>query len=136
MMSSGETTGEPSTAARLDRLFETFHSRTEPEPPSAVVAAGVSAILGYSISGDVIVDLRNGADGDPTVLGAVAQYFGVPDTYLTESGPEVVQLHRKLELLAAARDSGVQRLAMRGGTDSDSTVLDTVLDILRSVDGH
>jgi hypothetical protein len=129
---------EPTLAARLDRLFETFHSRSEPEQTAAAVASSVGCILGVPVAATAITRLRTGHGADPPdqrLLGGLARHFGVRADYLTGSGAEVTLLHNKLKLLADVRDAGMRRLALRGGA-ADPELLDTVLEILNSLDRH
>ncbi|MFE7802250.1 hypothetical protein [Nocardia sp. NPDC057440] len=125
----------PSVAERVDQLFATFHARTEPERSGDEVARELTRRVGFPVSAGVLKALRRGvSDGDPAVLVALAGYFGVPGRYLTDAGPEVVVLHRNLELLRSIREAGVTRLALRGGgalcADADLSALVRALDAL------
>ncbi|MFD0362394.1 hypothetical protein ACFQZZ_13185 [Nocardia sp. GCM10030253] len=122
-------------AERVEQLFVAFHSRTEPERSGDEVARELTRRTGFPVSAGVLKALRRGiSDGDPVVLAALAGYFGVPASYLTGSGPEVVALHRQLELLRSIREAGVTRLALRGGgtlrADADLSGLVRALDAL------
>ncbi|NUS42843.1 MAG: hypothetical protein HOQ24_04015 [Mycobacteriaceae bacterium] len=131
-MTGGE---DLTTAARIDRLFATFHARSEPAQSAHEVAETMSAVLGRPVDAAAVTRLRAGEDpGDAAALAALARHFGVPASYLTDSGPEVARLHRTLELLAEVRDAGVRRLALRGTPEPDDAILDTVLGILAEVD--
>ena len=107
-------------AARINRLFATFHSRTEPEESNESIAAAVSVILGRDVSADQLADLRreNGAhDADPAVLAAISLHFGAPASYLDVWDPAAAAYDEQLSLLASLRDAGVKSLSMRGAVD-------------------
>ncbi|WP_405165616.1 hypothetical protein OG203_11255 [Nocardia sp. NBC_01499] len=105
--------------ARLNRLFETFHIRGTPEETNADVASAMSAALERTVSAREVEALRTGTvepdtDSDPAMLEALAKHFGVPSVYLTGSGERVDAIDANLRLIAAARDAGVNGLALRG----------------------
>jgi hypothetical protein len=132
-----ETSGdnEPTVAARLDRLFRTFHTRAEPEQSDATVADSVGEIVGYPVTEQTIAAVRAGVGhADPKLLAGLAQHFGVREDYLLGSAADAKPLHDKLRLLADARDAGMQRLALRGGVSENTEVLDRVLEILDRLD--
>lgn len=121
---------------RVNRLFSTFHSRTEPEQDSADVARSVSAIVGKTILAEEIIALRTGSirvGVDPTVLQAIAQHFHVLPVYLTGTSDEARPVDRQLRLLSAARDAGVRHMALRGN-DIDITALTRELSRLAPPD--
>lgn len=126
---------EPTVAARLDRLFRTFHSRSEPEQSESAVAQSVGQILGYPVPAQSVAEVRAGAAAaDPKLLTGLARHFGVREDYLLGPAADAKPLHDKLKLLADARDAGMQRLALRGGVSDNTEVLDKVLDILNRLD--
>lgn len=110
----------PPLGARVDRLFVTFHTRTEPEQSVTEVARAVSAIMGVPISADKLAELRDenlGPDGngiDHGLLTALAQHFRVPADYLLGDNATVTAIDRQLRLLSAARDAGVRHMDFRG----------------------
>jgi hypothetical protein len=110
-------------STKVSRLFTTFHSRGEDEQTNDSVAGAVSARLGRTISGDHLEAIRSGEfDNDGEGVGddlliALAEYFQVPPTYLTATGPDADAIDLQLRLLTAARDAGVRSLALRGGVD-------------------
>jgi hypothetical protein len=106
---------------RVNRLFTTFHSRSETEQTNAAVARSISSLLGRIVAGEELESIRAGAydtdHSDGALLEAVAQHFDVPAAYLTaDAGDSVAAaIDRQLRLLAAARDAGLNGLALRGG---------------------
>lgn len=116
-----------SLSTRVNRLFSTFHARTEPEQSTAVVARAISTMLGRIIPASHIDDLRSGrydsdltsTDGD--VLTALAVHFRVPTVYLTEHGENAAAIDSDLQFLASARAAGVRSIALRGsGVDNSA----------------
>lgn len=120
-------------AAKINRLFDVYRSRDESEQPADAVAKSVSSILGRPVAGAQISALRieSTAAPDPDILHGLVRHFGIPSEYLTTSGPRAEQVDKQLRLLAAARDAGVKRLALRGGAANDAA--DEVLDIINQV---
>jgi len=118
-------------AAKINRLFDVYRSRDESEQPVDAVAESVSAILGREVSGAQIGALRieSTAQPDPAILHGLVSHFGIPSEYLTTSGPRAEHVDKQLRLLAAARDAGVKRLALRGGAATDAA--DEVLDVIK-----
>ncbi|WP_405493033.1 hypothetical protein [Nocardia sp. NBC_00511] len=104
----------PPLDRRIDLLFATFHRRSEPEQSNDEVALRLRD-RGVVLTGATLDELRRGAQtGDRTILAALAEHFGVATRYLTDDGPDVVELHSQLELLAKLRDFGIGRMALRG----------------------
>ena len=118
-------------AAKVNRLFDVYRSRDESEQPVEAVAESVSGILGRPVSGAQIGALRieSTAQPDPAILHGLVSHFGIPSEYLTTSGPRAQHVDKQLRLLAAARDAGVKRLALRGGAATDAA--DEVLDVIK-----
>ncbi|CAM4378876.1 hypothetical protein NONI108955_23545 [Nocardia ninae] len=110
--------GSQPLSARVNQLFATFHTRTDPEQSVDAVALSISKKLGREVSGGQITALRAGErDGspvDPALLAALAQHFQVPAAYLGGDNAVAAGIDRELRLLAAARDAGVRHLALRG----------------------
>ncbi|MFX0581128.1 hypothetical protein [Nocardia nepalensis] len=109
----------PRLSVRLNRLFDTFHQRTVPEQTNDVVAHSVSIMVDRVVPADEIARIRSGLFDnhqapDPVLVEALARHFGVPPEYLAESGERVEAIDAYLRLIAAARDAGVNGLALRG----------------------
>ena len=120
-----------SAGARLAPSLETARSAAASEQSVEAVAESVSAILGRPVSGAQIGALRieSTAQPDPAILHGLVSHFGIPSEYLTTSGPRADDVDKQLRLLAAARDAGVKRLALRGGAATDAA--DEVLDVIK-----
>ena len=78
---------DPELARRINLLFDVMHTRTEPPLNSAAAAAAMSARGGSAVSAAVLEQLRLGYRGDAldAQLLIVAEFFGVPSVYLTET---------------------------------------------------
>jgi hypothetical protein len=112
--------GAAPLSIRLNRLFDTFHLRHAPEHTNVAVANSVSLIVDRTVRAADIEQIRSGAfddrePHDPLLLSAIAEYFGVPPEYLAGTGERVEAIDANLRLIAAARDAGVNGLALRGG---------------------
>lgn len=114
-------------STKVNRLFSTFHARTEPEQSSAVVARAVSTALGRIVPASHIDDLRSArfdtdlSSADLDVLSALAVHFRVPAVYLTENGENAAAIDVDLKFLASARSAGVRSIALRGsGVDNSA----------------
>jgi transcriptional regulator with XRE-family HTH domain len=142
----GAGTGE--LAARLNKLFEVMRRPNSPPLSNAAAAAAITSQTGVSISPAYLWQLRNGVKDNPTVqhLRAVAEFFGVPVSYLIDRDPNP-QVEAQLNLLQALRDSGVRDLAMRASgltpkaLNSVALILDRVRELERlppiaPPDGH
>lgn len=125
--------GPLTLSAKVNRLFELYRSRDESEQSEVAVAGSVSRILGRAVSPDEIAALRvDGVDAaDPGIVDGLIRHFGVPEAYLTTSGAHADNLDKQLQLLVAARDAGVKRLALRG-LDPDYE-LDGTLEMLKKI---
>ncbi|ALL56297.1 hypothetical protein MHAE_15354 [Mycobacterium haemophilum DSM 44634] len=119
--------------AKLNRLFDVYRSRDQAEQSADDVARSVSQIIGRPVSGNQIHALRH--DGatipDADIIRGLITHFGVPADYLASTGPQAEHLDKQLRLLAAARDAGVKRLALRGGVAIDD--LDSMLEVINKV---
>lgn len=123
-------------SVRVNRLFELFHRRSEPEQSTVDVALAVAGIVERPVSITDLVSLRAGThDGDDAVdvelLTALARHFQVPPVYLTDPAESVVvdQIDRELRLLMAARDAGVNHLALRGDELDIDALTATLADL-------
>ena len=132
----GAATGD--LGARLNKLFEVMHRPSAPPLTNAAAAAAITEKTGVSISPPYLWQLRNGVKDNPTVshLRAIAEFFGVPASYLIDRDPDP-QIDAQLNLLQALRDSGVRDLAMRASgltpqaLNSVALILDRVREIER-----
>jgi transcriptional regulator with XRE-family HTH domain len=106
--SSGRT-----LADKLDHLFRTIHPRNRGEYSYDEVAQAIQE-TGVTISGTYIWMLRTGRRDNPTKrhLAALAQFFGVSPMYFFDD-EQAAKIDAELDLLAALRDAGVRRIALR-----------------------
>jgi hypothetical protein len=122
------TTETLSLSKKVNQLFITFHTLSEPEQTEASVARSVSTALGQIVPASQINALRAGRhDGDldgvdSALLKAIATHFKVPPVYLTDTDVIAEAIDRELRLLAAARDVGARSIALRG-SDLDNDAL-------------
>lgn len=97
-------------ARRINLLFDVMHTRSEQPLSTATAAAAMSARSGTSISATRLAQLRLGNRGDAldAELSVIAEFFGVPVVYLTETGVRTgidAQLHL-VRLMRALGDRG------------------------------
>jgi transcriptional regulator with XRE-family HTH domain len=111
---SAAAPGSRTLADRLNRLFEVMRRPTESPLSNAAAAEAITKQTGVSISAAYLWQLRNGMKDNPTIahLRAIAEYFGLPASYLIDDDPDP-NVDAQLTLLQALRDNGVRDLAMR-----------------------
>jgi transcriptional regulator with XRE-family HTH domain len=102
-----------SFAQNLDHLFRSIHPRNRGEYTYDEVAQAIQE-TGETISGAYISMLRRGLRVNPTRrhIAALAQFFGVSPLYFFDER-EAAKIDADLDLLAALRDAGVRRIALR-----------------------
>lgn len=101
-------------AHKVNRLFAFYHRRGEPEIDVQAVAIWLGQRIDRDVSPEMIHELRTGdrPTADPTLLSAMCEFFGVDNTYLTESTGADYDLDQRLRLWTLVRDKGIH-LAMR-----------------------
>lgn len=138
MADASPTTAPESFAARLDTLFKTLHGAGQAEVGYQEVADAIVEAGGPKVSSTYLYMLRTGRRENPSVplMQALARYFNVPITYFLDDDV-AADLAGQLELLAALRDSDVQRLALRSRDLSPESraALTTMIDRLRQAEG-
>jgi transcriptional regulator with XRE-family HTH domain len=119
-------------ADKLDRLFRSVRRRGGDEFSYEEVARGIRERGGPTISGTYVWQLRTGKRDNPTKshLEALAGFFGVSPAYFLDEA-EAARVESQLELLAAMRDSGVSRIALRSVGLSPQT-LDAIAGIIEN----
>ncbi len=123
-------------SAKLNKLFEIMRNPSEPPLTNAAAAHAITEKTGVSISPAYMWQLRSGFKRNPTVqhLRAIAEFFGVPASYLIDpdSSPKI---DAQLQLLQALRDTGVKDLAMRasGLTPEAISSLAAMVDEVRKL---
>lgn len=101
-------------AVKINRLFETMRKPSDAPLSNAAAADAITEKTGVSISSAYIWQLRSGLKTNPTVthLRAIAEFFGVPASYLVDEGIDP-HIDAQLRLLQSFRDAGVRDLAAR-----------------------
>jgi transcriptional regulator with XRE-family HTH domain len=125
---------------KLDHLFRTVHPADRGEYSHQEVADGVHRLGGPTISASYVWQLRRGDRDNPTMrhLEALAAFFGVPPAYFFDEDEAAAQAIRsELELLAALRDAGVRRIALRAvGLPPKSLLsVEQMIDLVRGLSG-
>lgn len=140
MEATDEQGNEPDNgelASRLNKLFEVMRKASTPPLSNAAAAAAITNKTGVPISPAYLWQLRNGIKTNPTVthLRAIADFFGLPASYLIDRDTEPA-LDAQLNLLQALRDSGVRDLAARasGLTPQALNSLAVIIDHLRELE--
>lgn len=120
-------------AEKLNRLFQTVHSRGQGEYSNEEVAEAIRQRGGPTISAAYLWQLRKGIRDNPTKhhLEALADFFGVPTAYFFDDA-ESLQIAAELDLLMALRDAPVRQIALRAfGLSAQS--LHTIAEIVENV---
>lgn len=101
-------------SVKIDRLFEIMRKPSNPPLSNAAAAEAIAEKTGVSISAAYLWQLRSGLKTNPTVthLRAIAEFFGVPASYLVDAGLDP-HIDAQLRLLQTFRDAGVRDLAAR-----------------------
>ena len=135
------STGRPrpqTLAEKLDRLFATLHARGRARYSYRAVADAIQAHGGPTLSASYLWQLHTGRKDNPTKrqLEGLAAFFGVPPDYFFDD-EAAARLDAELALVAALRDAGVRRIALRaaGLSPRSLTVLAGLLDHLRRLEG-
>lgn len=138
-MADASPASTPQTfAGRLDTLFKTLHGAGQPEVGYQEVADAITEAGGPTVTSTYLYMLRTGRRENPSVplMQALARFFNVPITFFLDD-QVAADLAGQLELLAALRDSDVQRLALRSRDLSPESraALTTMIDRLRQAEG-
>ncbi|MCM6778554.1 helix-turn-helix domain-containing protein [Nocardia sp. CDC159] len=133
------TTAEAPTelAAKINRLFDVMRKPSDPPLSNAAAAEAITQATGTSISSAYLWQLRSGLKSNPTVvhLRAIAQFFGVPASYLIDAGPDE-EIESQLSMLQAMKDAGVRNLALRASGLAPRTLagIAAIVDRAREVE--
>jgi len=123
-------------ARRLDYLFRTVHPRGQRPYSYERVAEAVTRDQGIDISGNYIWMLRSGRRDNPTLkhMEGLARFFGVSPAFLSDA-EEAERVRGQLNKLRDLADSGVEHVALRGGTIDENTldVIHSLLDRVRDL---
>lgn len=124
-------------ASRLNRLFEVMRKAGTSPLSNAAAATAITTKTGVPISPAYLWQLRSGIKTNPTVthLRAIADFFGVPASYLIDRDTDPA-IDAQLNLLQALRDNGVRDLAARasGLTPQALNSLAVMIDHLRELE--
>lgn len=135
VQAEGPDNGE--LASRLSKLFEVMRKAGTAPLSNAAAAAAITKKTGVSISPAYLWQLRSGVKRNPTVahLRAIAEFFGVPASYLIDRNTDPA-IEAQLNLLQALRDNGVRDLAARasGLTPQALKSLAAIIDHLRELE--
>ncbi len=126
-----------SVAEKLEHLF---HSVRGPRGEYSLeeVAEGIRDRGGPTISASYIWQLRKGVKDNPTKkhMEALADFFGVPAAYFFDDDA-AARIEAELSMLAALRDAGVRRVALRaaGLSPRSLAAIQTIIESARDVEG-
>lgn len=100
-------------AARLNRLFDTVYPPGRGPHTSAEVIAALRA-EGITMSAPYLSQLRSGNRTNPSAatMAALANFFRIKPAYFTDDD-YYDKIDKELGWLAAMRDEGVRRIAVR-----------------------
>jgi transcriptional regulator with XRE-family HTH domain len=100
-------------AARLNRLFDTVYPPGRGAHTSAEVIAALKS-EGITMSAPYLSQLRSGNRTNPSsaTMAALANFFRIKPAYFTDD-EYYEKLDKELSWLAAVRDAGVRRIAVR-----------------------
>lgn len=133
----GKGPDDSGLAARLNKLFDLMRKAGTQPLSNAAAAAAITEKTGVPISPAYLWQLRSGIKKNPTVthLRAIADFFGVPPSYLIDRGTNPA-VDAQLNLLQALRDNGVRDLAARasGLTPRALNSLAAIVDHLRELE--
>lgn len=139
-MPAGSPPAQPLTLAeKLDLLFKTRRPEGHGEYTYEEVAEGIRQLGGPTIAVTQLWELRTGKKTNPrkSQLEALAKFFRVPVSYFFENDAETARIHARLELLAAMRNSAVERIALRAADLSPETLraIAQIIEQARHIEG-
>ncbi|MFI5772203.1 Secondary metabolite protein [Streptomyces sp. NPDC051658] len=122
----------------LDYLFREVHPKGRGPYTYAEVSQGIRDTSGVTISASAIQQLRTGTNSNPKMqtIRALAGFFGVNPGYFFDE-EEAERQRAEIQLVAAMRDQGVRRVALRanGLSTSSLNMVNTVIDQARRLEG-
>ncbi|MFD7070635.1 Secondary metabolite protein [Streptomyces sp. NPDC059913] len=132
------TKTERSFAELLDYLFREIHPPARGPYTYAEVAHGIGETSGITVSASAIQQLRTGTNTNPKLqtIRALAGFFGVNPGYFFDE-EEAERQRAEIQVVAAMRDQGVRRVALRAsGLSAESlSIVDTVIRQARRLEG-
>lgn len=133
----GPRTPRRTVAEKLEHLF---HAVPGPHGEYSLeeVAAGIRGQGGPTISASYIWQLRKGVKDNPTKkhMEALAEFFGVPAAYFFDD-EAAARIEAELSMLAALRDAGVRRVALRasGLSPRSLAAIQSIIESARQLEG-
>ena len=125
-------------AELLDYLFTEVHPKGRGSYTYAEVAQGILDASGVAISASAIQQLRTGKNTNPKMetVRALAGFFGVPPGYFFDEDV-ASRVAAEIQVVAAMRDQGVRRVALRAnGLSTESLqMVNAVIDQARRLEG-
>ncbi|MFD9428492.1 MULTISPECIES: Secondary metabolite protein [unclassified Streptomyces] len=129
---------ERTFAELLDYLFREVRPKGRGPYTYAEVSQGIRDTSGVAISASAIQQLRTGTNTNPKMqtIRALAGFFGVNPGYFFDEA-EAERQRAEIQVVAAMRDQGVRRVALRANGLSTSSLhmLNTVIDQARRLEG-
>ncbi|MFF3460364.1 Secondary metabolite protein [Streptomyces sp. NPDC002730] len=129
---------ERAFAELLDYLFREVHPKGRGPYTYAEVSQGIRDTSGFAISASAIQQLRTGTNTNPKMqtIRALAGFFGVTPGYFFDEA-EAERQRAEIQVVAAMRDQGVRRVALRASGLSTSSLhmLNAVIDQARRLEG-
>ncbi len=139
MPAGGQPAPSLTLAEKLDLLFKTRRPEGRGEYTYEEVAAGIRRLGGPTIAVTQLWELRTGKKTNPrkSQLEALARFFRVPVSYFFENDAETARIQARLELLAAMRNSAVERIALRAADLSPETLraIAQIIEHARHIEG-
>ncbi|MGT2462974.1 hypothetical protein [Sinomonas atrocyanea] len=131
--------GMPDFAARLNALFERVPDAETGKPYSNVAVAAALEGLGTPVTPGYLGQLRSARKNDPSarLVGALAQFFGVPLGYFFDGDSAAERITAQLEQLAAIRDQRIRGIMTRaqGISPEGLTQVASILEHIRKLEG-
>jgi len=125
-------------ADKLESLFRTVHPAGGSEYSLEDVASAIRDAGGPTISASYIWQLRKGVKDNPTKkhIEALAEFFGVSPAYFFDD-EAAERIEAELAMLAAMRDAGVRRVALRtaGLSPRSLAAIETIIESIREIEG-
>ncbi|SLF51732.1 hypothetical protein [Mycobacteroides abscessus] len=121
-----------------EKLTQLIDGLGKSDMSDAKLAAEISEASGVKFTRQYFWELRTGKVTDPKlgVITALANYFRVKPSYFTDPGMDESN-SKRMKLLAAMREGGVEGLSLRATGLSDATIarVTTILDSARELEG-
>lgn len=134
---SGQSPTRRTFADKLNHLFAVVHPASRAEFSNVEVADAITD-TGVTISPSYIWHLRRGDRDNPTLkhVEALAAFFKVDVTYFLDDAV-TNRVDAELQVIAAMRDAGVRRIALRasGLSEGALTAIAGLVDNARSLEG-